>query len=126
MGYLTRHIITIVPQTEATPENYLKIRSAIAKALQDNIYEYLSMYGNRMDDFMFNYGLGSKWYHNDYAQEVSKTVPDLTIRFRCIGESRTPDALRDETFKDGVLIERKELDTDEFESSYGRHVKQTV
>lgn len=125
MGYLTRHIITIVPQTKATPENYLKIRAAIAKALQDNIYESLSIYGNRMDDFVFNYGFGSKWYHNDYAQEVSKTVPDLTIRFRCIGESRTPDALRDETFKDGGLIERKELDADEFSNSYGRQGRYT-
>jgi hypothetical protein len=121
MGYLTRHVITIIPESKATQENYLRVRKAIAEVLEEDVYNHLTIYSNRMDDFGFNYGFGSKWYHNDCAKQASKAVPDLTIRFRCFGESKDEDALRDETYENGVLIEKKELNVEEFWNSFGYH-----
>jgi hypothetical protein len=120
MGYLTSHVITIIPESQATPENYARIAKAIAEQ-EGNIYNHLSIYSNRMDDYEFNDGYGSTWYHNNSAKEVSKAVPDLTIRFRCIGESGDKNALRDETYENGVQVEKKDLDVEEFWKSYGYH-----
>ena len=120
MGYLTKHIINIIPDEQNTEENLVKVRTAVADALGEPIYESMnicSFNGTKyINDRLFNYGFGSKWYHNEQMLTASKKIPEFKIRLRYLGENG--DAF-DEVYENGKRVSSVEIsNTDDFKSLY--------
>lgn len=119
MGYYTQHLIKIIPESDATVENYKRVASAIRKVEQTD-YDY-RIHDGVMDDSHWNSGDGTKWYQDEGFDKMSKVVPDLTIRLDFIGETYVfdGDAAGSVTMKDGNEIECNEFDADRFYEVYG-------
>lgn len=119
MGYYTQHLIRIIPESDATVANYKRVASAIGKVEQTD-YDF-RIHDGVMDDSHWNSGDGTKWYLDEGFDEMSKMVPDLTIRLDFIGETYVfdDDAAGSVTMKDGNEIECNEFDVDRFYEVYG-------
>lgn len=122
MSYYTQHLIRIIPESDATVGNYKRVAQAIGKEV-DEYYGSLRIHEGVMDDSNFNRGDGSKWYLDEGFIEISKVVPDLTIRFEFAGETCDfePECGGVMILKDGKELtgDYEEFDLDSFYEMYG-------
>jgi hypothetical protein len=123
MGYYTQHLIRIIPESAATVANYKRVAEAIKNEV-DKYYGSLRIHDGVMDDSNFNGGDGSKWYLDDKFVDISKHLPDLTIRFEFVGETYSfePEDGGVVTLKDGKELPGNDddVDLDAFYEYYGR------
>ena len=118
MGYYTQHIIRIVPEQDATLENYRRVADAICKEVDE--YNFC-IHDGFMDDSNWNNTDGTKWYQDERIKRISKHVPELTIRLEYIGETYffEKSAGRIITVKDGTVVSREKIDSASFYEEYG-------
>lgn len=125
MGYYTKHIIKILPEEQATKDNYLRFCEAFFKNSGEG-YASFRFHDGLLDDANWNSGCGRKWYsfHKSII-DISKAVPDLTIQFMTEGEDYKYWLLGDThasqdaylyTLKNGEILENRNLTEEEVDN----------